>query len=59
MRIDITIPEEWLPPLRRLAEKKGVSLSRLLCESAAALLPPAERKKLPQAKGRGRPKKSD
>ena len=59
MRIDITIPDEWLPALKRLAEKKGVSLSRLLCQSAAELLPLAERKKLPQAKGRGRPKKSD
>jgi hypothetical protein len=31
----------------------------MLCESAAALLPTSERKKLPPAKGRGRPKKTE
>ena len=56
MRIDISVPDEWLPVLKRLAEKKGVSLSRLLCESAAALLPASERKRLPKARARGRPK---
>jgi hypothetical protein len=59
MRIDITVPDEWLPALKRLAEKRGVSLSRLLCEAAVAMLPATERKKLPPAKGRGRPKADD
>jgi hypothetical protein len=59
MRIDITIPDEWLPALKVLADRKGVSLSRLLCESAVALLPASERRELPPARKRGRPKKDD
>jgi hypothetical protein len=59
MRIDITVPHEWLPALKRLAEERGVSLSRLLSEAATKLLPPDERKKLPKARGRGRPAKSE
>lgn len=58
MRIDITIPDEWVPALKQLAERKKVSLSRLLCESAIALLPQKERKQLPPARPRGRPSKS-
>jgi hypothetical protein len=57
MRINISIPDEWHEPLEKLAAKRGISLSRLLYESAAALLPAAERKKLPEAKERGRPRK--
>jgi hypothetical protein len=56
MRINISIPDEWLPVLKQLAERQGISLSRLLCKSAADLLPKKEQAKLPPAKERGRPK---
>lgn len=59
MRIDISIPEEWLPALRELAERKDVSLSRLLCESAFALLPTKEQRQLPPARKRGRPRNDE
>ena len=57
MRIDISIPDDWLPTLKGFADRKGVSLSRLLCESAFALLPQKEQKQLPAARKRGRPRK--
>lgn len=59
MPTNITMPPEWLDALRRLADRRGVSLSRLLIEAAADLLPPAERRKLPELKERGRPPKAD
>jgi hypothetical protein len=59
MPTNITMPPEWLDALRRLAERRGVSLSRLLCEAAADLLPASERRKLPELKERGRPSKTD
>jgi hypothetical protein len=59
MRTNITIPDEWVPALRRLAKQRGMSLARLLCEGAFKMLPPAERKKLPPAKERGRPRNDD
>ena len=59
MRIDITVPDEWVPALKQLAERKRISLSRLLCEAAVALLPAKERKQLPAARERGRPRKTD
>lgn len=59
MPTNITMPPEWLDALRKLAKRRGVSLSRLLIEAAAELLPPAERRKLPELKERGRPTKAD
>jgi hypothetical protein len=59
MPTNLTIPPEWLKALRRLAKRRGVSLSRLLCEAAAALLPREERNRLPELKERGRPSKAD
>jgi hypothetical protein len=59
MPTNLTIPPEWLDALRKLAKRRGVSLSRLLCEAAAKQLPPAERQKLPELKDRGRPTKAD
>ena len=56
MRIVISVPDEWLPALKRLAEKRGKTFSRLLCEAALKMLPPDERKKLPPARNRGRPR---
>lgn len=53
MQKTITMPDEWVEPLTRLAAKKGTSLSRLLCEAAAEKLPPSERAKLPPARARG------
>ncbi len=59
MHKTITIPDEWVPPLERLAARKKTSLSRLLCDAAFAQLPAKEQAKLPAARGRGRVKKTD
>jgi hypothetical protein len=58
MPVNIVMPEEWAKALRQLAKRRGVSLSRLLCESAARDLPKNELRKLPPLKERGRPRKS-
>ena len=58
MQKTITMPDEWVEPLTRLAAKKGTSLSRLLCEAAAEKLPEKERAKLPPARARGEQRQS-
>jgi hypothetical protein len=57
VRININVPEEWLPFIQKLADKRGVSLSKLFSEAAISQLPASERKKLPPARKPGRPKK--
>jgi hypothetical protein len=57
MRVNITIPDDWLPALQRAAAKRKLSLSRWLYTLAVEQLPKSERAKLPPAKGRGRPAK--
>jgi hypothetical protein len=57
MRVNIIVPDEWLPLLQRHAKRQGKSLSRLLCDAAFDKLPRTERGKLPPARERGRPKK--
>lgn len=58
MRVNVTIPDEWLPILKNAAKRKKTSLSRLLYESAAATLPEREQRKLPVPREPGAPLKN-
>jgi hypothetical protein len=56
MRINITIPDDWHAALTALAERKQVSLSKLLCQAAAKKLTAEDRARLTKWRDRGREK---